>query len=164
MTATPPATLPDFKARFDRDFAFGKGTDRVRDQDILNAFNDAFPVFNASLFSTDDARTAFLYAAAHMLVTNVQAAGGLGGVSPQLGTQNRGGGIVANKTVGGVSVQYAGLETWVQKFPALTHFMRTDYGQKYLLLLKPRLTGNVAVVGGPQAPDLAVPSIPFVGP
>ncbi len=46
-----------------------------------------------------------------------------------------------------MSVAYAIPED-VAKSPILGQYMRTDFGQKYLALLAPRLVGNVAIVSG----------------
>lgn len=158
---TPPASVDEFKAQFDRDFKYGKGLETIRDIDITRAQVEALTLFNPCLWPTEVVKMAYNYATAHMLVTAVQAAGGLSPVNKNQGTQNRGGGIMGSKSVGGVSVNYAGLETWVQKFPSLSDFMRTDYGQKYLFMLKPRMVGNVTVVAGPKYPDTLAPNIPF---
>lgn len=161
MALTPPATVAEFKDQFDRDFIYGTGLNSVRDKDITRAQTEALTLFNPCLWPTELVKMAYNYVTAHMLVTAVQAAGGLSGVNKNQGTQNRGGGVIASKSVGGVSVNYAGLETWVAKFPALSDFLRTDYGAKYLLLLKPRLVGNLSVVAGPKYPDTTAPNIPL---
>ncbi len=162
--ATPPATVAEFKVQFNRDFNYGDGTDSIMDSDITKGINEAMLMFNCGLWSTSEVKIAFLYASAHMMVVAVQAAGGLGAPKKALGATNRGGGVIGNKSVGQVSVQYAGLETWVQKYPILSDFLRTDYGAKYLLLLKPRMVGNIFTAPSPRDPDAAIPNIPFVGP
>jgi hypothetical protein len=146
---TPPlASVAEFKARFDRDFVFGTTTDKIRDTDITNALNEAAPVFNLDLWEDEtEGKVAFLQAAAHCLVLNMQAAGGLSAVNMGRGVQSRGGGVVQNKSVGSVSVGFA-LPAFVTESPILSQFMRTDYGQRYLQLLTPRLVGNVGLVKG----------------
>jgi len=147
---TPPVTLTEFKARFTRDFVYGTTADKVMDADVTNALNDATLVFNEGLFAdTLEIKTAFLFAAAHFLVLNVQAAGGLSAVNRGRGVKSRGGGAIQNKAVDGVSVGFA-VSPFVTDSPILSQFLRTDYGQKYLALVTPRLVGNVAVVSGPD--------------
>jgi hypothetical protein len=144
---TIPATVSDFKSQFDRDFIYGSGLEFVRDQDISRALNEASSVFNPDLWTSDEVKNAYLYAAAHFLVMNVQMAGGLSSPSTGKGIDSRGGGIIQSKSVGQVSVNYSIPES-LSNDPLLTQFMRTDYGQKYLQLLTPRLVGNIGVLPG----------------
>ena len=60
---------------------------------------------------------------------------------------NVGGGSVEGTSMGGISVSYA-IPSRIRNSPILAQFMRTDYGQRYLAMLTPRLVGNVAVVAG----------------
>ncbi len=144
---TQPADIADFKDQFDRDFVFGTGKETVRDTDITKAFNMADMVFNAALWTSDaEAMIAYLYASAHILVINIQDAGGLGGGAGG-GVDSYGGGIIQNKSVGQVSVAYQ-LPTSLVENPILTQFMRTGYGQQYLQMLTPRLVGGGYVVDG----------------
>lgn len=152
---TPPATVAQFETLFTRDFAYGPGLDKVRPVDIQNALNAASSVFNPCLFSTapigvapaitSEALNAYLYAAAHFLVTGLQAVGGLGKVGG--GTNSQGEGVVGNKSVGGVSVGYVWPDT-VTGSPVLFQFTKTTYGQTYLQMLMPKLVGNVSAVLG----------------
>lgn len=145
---TPPATVDEFKARFVRDFFYDETPDAVMDADITNALNDASLVFNPGLWGDAlELKTAFLFISAHFLVLNIQAAGGLAGNNLGLGVESAGGGSVQSKTVGPVTINYA-IAPAISENAILNQFMRTDYGQKYLQLLTPRLVGNVAVVGG----------------
>lgn len=162
MAYTPPATVAQFKAQFDRDFQYGSGTDKVRDTDITRAFTDALMVWNPCLWRTEEKVNAFCYAAAHFLVLSLQAAGGLAAPSKALGPQNRGGGVVQTKSVGGVSVGYQ-MPDFVAKSAILSQFMRTDYGQRYLQLVTPRLVGNLDIVAGERDPGVSTPNIPYAG-
>lgn len=159
---TPPAaaTLAGFKAQFDRAFKFGSGTDAVRDKDITQSFVEAASLFNSALFDTVELPVAFYYAAAHFLVLNVQAAGGLSGQNFGLGADNRNGGMVTSKSVGQLSVQY-GIPTKIIENPIIGQFMETSFGRKYLQMVAPRLVGNAIAVQGPVDPDVAIPNIPF---
>src|SRR5262245_56887839 len=143
-----PASIADFKARFDRDFVFDTTTDAVRDVDITDALNDASSTFNDGLWASGtEIITAFLFLAAHNLVLNLQAAGGLFAVNLGRGVKSKGSGPISAKSVGSVSVNYALPESIVND-PQLSPYLRTEYGLRYLQMLTPRLVGNVVVVLG----------------
>ncbi len=143
----PPA-ISDFKVQFNRDFVYGPGLDTVQDNDIQRGLNDAEILFNPDIWgSPTDQNTAYLYVAAHFMVLNIQAAGGLSSKVQGLGVLSKGGGTIESKGVGSANVGFA-VPNYVRESPILSQFMRTDYGQKYLQLLTPRLVGNVAVVSG----------------
>lgn len=151
-----PPTVTDFKTRFDRDFVFGDGLDSVRDVDITNAIADAAPMVNQGLWSsTAEATTAYLLASAHYLVLNLQASGGPMARKVGAGANNRGGGVILSKNVGSIGLTYSIPES-VQNSRILGPFMRTDYGQRYLQMIAPRLVGNVAVAGGFVESDVDV--------
>jgi hypothetical protein len=144
-----PAVVSDFKAQFDRDFTYGTSMETVRDADITRAFNMADMVFNESLWaSTAEAKIAYLYASAHILVLNIQGTGGLGVKS---GVDSHGGGVILNKSVGQVSVAFQ-LPDSLANNPILYQFQRTGYGQQYLQLLTPRLVGAGFAVSGWRDP------------
>lgn len=161
----PPATVPQFKGFFTRDFTYGPGLDAVRDSDVQNALNVASGIFNPALFDTapigvapdltSEALMAYLNLSAHFLVTSIQGVGGLG--KQGKGVLSQGEGNVSSKGVGGVSVSY----TWpdfVVNNPALFQLTKTTYGQLYLQVLMPRLVGNVSAVLGETT---AAPRMPF---
>ena len=160
MASLPPVTKDDFKARFVRDFKYGAGSDKVMDTDINSAMADALTVFNPSLFSTDDGKTAFLYATAHFLVTNVQAVGGLQAKPEGLGIQNEAEGMISNKSLGGISINYIEPPAMVVKSPVLRQFWSTAYGQKYLGMLVPKLVGPFGAILG-HSDTGPGPSVPF---
>ena len=143
-----PPTAADFQARFTRDFVYGVGGDSVTTGDINNALADATPLFNSSLWSSPtEQKTAFLFLAAHMLLMNLRAAGGLAAVNTNKGASAGAGGVVLSKGVGAISLSYA-IPARIQNSPILGPLMRTEYGQRYLHMVSARLVGNVAVVGG----------------
>lgn len=163
----PPATVADFKAQFIRDFKYGAGFDTVMDKDIQAGLNAAYAVFNPSLFDTtqigvspnftSEALTAYLNAAAHFVVTSLQAAGGLSAVNRALGPNSQGEGMVTNKSVGGVSIGF----TWpsmVTDSPALFQFTKTAYGLAYLQVLSLKLVGNVQTILGETQSEQGGPS------
>jgi len=156
-----PATTAEFKARFARDFTYGPGADRVMDGDIANAMTDANAMFNAALFTAADGKTAFLLAVAHFVVSNIQAAGGLG-TSGGLGIENEAAGVVTQQSVGGASLSFMDPPDIVKKSPSLLQFWKTDYGRKYLAMVTPRIVGAFGAVYGPKAPDTSEsPDVPF---
>lgn len=149
-----PPVAADFKARFVRDFVYGTGMNYVTDADIKNALSDALPLFNQSLWSSaSETTTAFLFLAAHLLVLNVRPAGGLAAVNVGKGAGSGAGGVVLSKSVGGVALSYS-IPMRIQNSPILSQLMRTDYGQRYLSMLAPRLVGNVSVAAGPMDSDV----------
>jgi len=164
MAPTPPATLADFKTRFNRDFKYGDGLDQVQDNDIQNAMSDAVPLFNPSLFSTADGKTAFLFAAAHFLVTNVQTAGGLETKTTGQGFNNAPEEILSSKSVGGVNMGIVEPPDIIKRSPALYQFWTTGYGRRYIGMLVPRLVGPFGAVMGRAEADTGAgitPSVPF---
>lgn len=159
MSSFPPA-VSDFKIQFNRDFVYGSGLDTVQDGDIQRGLNDAEMVFNTDLWgSTTDQNTAYLYVAAHFMVLNIQAAGGLSPIVRGLGVLSKGGGTIESKGVGSANVGFA-VPNYVRESPILSQFMRTDYGQKYLQLLTPRLVGNVGVVCGDVPENTGIAPLP----
>ncbi len=119
--------------------------------------------------------TAFLLAVAHFVVIGIQAAGGLypqfpgpAGASEAPGasadaTMNSGSGVIGSKTTEKVTIQYAGLEKLMERYPTLAPFRQTDFGAQYAMLVAPRLCGRVGVVPGPSMPDAVIPAVPFLG-
>lgn len=175
MPNTPPATVADFKAAFTRGFKYTDGPDGVMEADISAGIARALPVFNPCLFSAADGKTAFLLAVAHFVVLGIQAAGGL---YPQLpgpagagnapgasadATQNSGSGVIGSKTSEKITIQYAGLDALMERYPTLAPFRQTDFGAQYALLVAPRLAGRVSLAVGPTAPDAVIPAVPFLG-
>jgi hypothetical protein len=161
MTSQPPATVADFKAYFVRDFKYGDGTDRVTDADISRAISEAVGLYNPALFTTEIGKTAFLYAAAHFLVTNVQAAGGLQGRPEGLGIDNQAQGILSSKSVGGVNISLVEPPDFVKRSAPLQQFWLTDYGKRYLSYLGPRIIGAIGAVEGPLQVGEGGANIPF---
>jgi Protein of unknown function (DUF4054) len=158
MPNTFPPAITDFKSYFNRDFIYGGDGDmnKIQDNDITRALNEANSVFNTALWSGDpESATAYLYIAAHYLVQNIKMAGGIGGQSLNAGLNSRGGGgAVQSKSVGSVSLNYA-LPESITNNPILFSFMETDYGVRYLNMVIPRLVGTIFVVPGFSESDLA---------
>lgn len=146
MTWTPPATIADFKVKYDRDFPFGVGLDSVRDQDIDAAIASARSLYNPALWSDDDERkAAFLPLAAHFLWSSLQGAGGLSTLKD--GVNSQGEGLTMSKSVGPASVSYDFPER-IRNSPILGQLLKSAYGQVYLQMLMPRLVGGVQIAEG----------------
>lgn len=142
----------DFKGYFTRDFLYAQATTpacdpaHVFDADITKAFGEAGVNFNPGLFATDDAaKIAYLYLAAHYLVTDFQIANDRNGLN-SVGT-----GPVASRSVGPVSESYQ-VPAWVANDPVLSSFNTTRYGQKYLSIIRPLMIGNFQVASGWTTP------------
>lgn len=149
-----PPSVADFKSQFNREFAYGTSLATIQDNDIQRAINEAAISFNPGLWDghtalgqTTELNIAYLYLAAHYMTLNIQGAGGLSSVNFGRGVKSTGGGTIQTKSVGSVSIAYA-IPDDVAKSPILGQYMRTDFGQKYLTLLAPRLVGNVGIVSG----------------
>lgn len=175
MANTPPATVADFKATFKRGFKYSDGPDGVMDLDIEQGIARALPVFNCQLFSAEDGKTAFLLAVAHFVCLGIQAAGGLypqlpgaAGASQAPGasadaTENSGSGVIGSKTSDKITIQYAGLDALMERYPTLAPFRQTDFGAQYAMLVAPRLAGRINIVPGASFPDAVIPAVTFLG-
>lgn len=159
---TPPATLPDFKKRFARDFKYGSGTDTVMDSDITNAMIDAMAVFNPVLFSVADGWLGFLFLSAHYVRLNIEASGGLQALGEGLGVENQAEQVLTGASVNGVNKNYLEPPDWIKRIPLLQQLWLTTYGQKYCAMVQPKLVGNVHVVAGPRDfGAVGTPNVPF---
>lgn len=144
---TPPVGIPEFKARFQRNWPYTVDpAEGVTDGDITSALNDATLIFNPAMWEQGvELNTMFLELAAHFLVLNVQAAGGLG---IQGGLDSSGDlGVVTNKSVGSVSLTMEFAEA-LKNDPVFGPLMRTPYGARYASMAYPRTRGHMAVVAG----------------
>jgi hypothetical protein len=114
----------------------------VSDLDITNAYAEACITFNDALFDDDDDIVlGYLYLAAHYLVNDLNAGGQN---SSQAGFAN-------SRSVGNVSESYS-IPQWQLDDPILSFYAGSSYGRKYLNLILPRLTGNIATVEGATTP------------
>jgi hypothetical protein len=153
-----PPTVADFQGYFTIEFVYGDGKNTVQDAQIQRALNESQITFNPGLWdgvtvlgaATDgptEQEVAFLYLAAHFLARNIQAAGGLAAVKTGRGINQAGGGTLQSVSAGNVSEAFA-IPEFVREDPNLSPYMQTPFGQKYLTLLTPRLTGNMGIAPG----------------
>ena len=165
MASTPPVTVAEFKKRFARDFQYGTGSDKVTDDDISMAMSDALTMFNPSLFSTADGKTAFLMVTAHFVVSNVQAAGGPNaGPGQGQGLNNAPEEIQTSASVGGLNNSFLAPPDRVANNPTLRQFWSTSYGRRYIGLVMPKIIGAVTAIAGPSEVDTrpgSSPTVPF---
>lgn len=148
-----PITVADFKARFARDFTYGSTDETVKDGDIQTAIDDAAGLYNAELFSEELGKIAYLLLTAHLLVLNLRSAGGLGSIKGGMNSQADG--AMESKSVGQVSASIAFPDS-VKNNAVLSAFLQTNYGQRYVQILYPRIIGNVTAVAGWD--DVGVPA------
>lgn len=145
-----PPVIADFKAKFNREFIYGDGQDNVMDADITRALDEVPPLYNQSLLDTEaDQVSAYLYLAAHFLVTNIQSAGGLSATQRGRGVRNVSEGIQVSKGVGQANVTYQQPPKWIAESITFYPLWQTDFGKRYLTMIGPRLAGNFHVVAGP---------------
>lgn len=142
MGLVDKVTIADFKAHFFRDFTYSStiSPETVTDADIEKAFTEAKVNFNEELWTDyDQLKIAFLYLAAHYLVSDIQSSlQGLGSVSTF---------PVNSRSVGSVSESYQ-VPDWVGKSAYMSQFANTRYGLKFCSLIRPRMIAGIAVYAG----------------
>lgn len=137
-------TAAAFQVFFARDFEFTTdpaNLELVSVNDINRAMTDAIDNFPPGLFSTDDVATnAFMYLTAFCMVRNIQmATKGLASQGNKF--------MISSNSVAGVSTSFTIPERY-SKDPFLASLTGNQYGQRYLELIIPYLTGAVFVVPG----------------
>lgn len=147
--------VDQFKAYFVRDFPYGAqdggdqggdnmGLDFVLDQDINKALNRTFLMLNESLCSTQEFYDeVYLLLSAHNMVMNLRNASQ--GVASQPEWLRTG------KAAGSVSESQQ-IPQRISDNPELAMLQRTGYGQEYLELILPLLTGAMFWVPGRTLP------------
>lgn len=148
-----PPDVAAFKAKFNREFPYGDGQDSIMDSDITRALNEAPPIFNQSLLDTLVEQTdAYLYLSAHLLWENIDMAGGLSAIPRGRGLRGDGEGVTVAKSVGQANVNYQPPpDVRIAQSPTLSRLWRSKFGMRYVMMVSPRLIGNMAVVAGPNA-------------
>lgn len=145
MSIFDKLTVKDFKKQFPRftptyltdDVPEEEELNYTRDDDILNAYQEAKVNFNEGLFPNEEtALMVFLYLTAHYLTVDFNNALGVNNV-----------GILTSKSVGSVSEGYS-IPTWLMNSNALSPYATTGYGVKYASLIRPYLIGNVLLFNG----------------
>ncbi len=134
-------TVDQFKDHFDRgQFTFGD-LPGIRDKDITAAIAEMQAIINEGLYPSDEIQSlAKLYLTAHFLTLDSGAAES--GGQPVFNQSSR--------SVGSISESLA-IPDWMMQGDFAT-FASTYYGQKWLMLTKPYLTGFITVVGGDTRP------------
>lgn len=143
-------TVADFKAYFDRDFAFGEDDPnqpkvrKVRDQDITAAMQQASIIFAIDLMASQEQYTVcFLFLTAHFLCVAAQttASGGFGQFAW----------LQQSKSAGDVSESFS-IPAFIQRNPLLASLCTTKYGARYVTFIAPYLIGNVNIAFGETTP------------
>lgn len=146
-----PPTVAEFKAYFVREFQYDKGLNFVTDDDIQRAISESFQLYNQSLI--DDAgsqNVAYLYVIAHVLVVNIQNAGGLAAKPLGLGVRNVADGVMVSKGIGPANVTYQVPPDRISRSPTLLYFFQTSFGQRYIQMIANQLNGQMLIACGPN--------------
>ena len=141
MAFTNPA-VSDFKSQLSRDFPYGTDPNNsVLDSDITYAFQFTNNSINQGFFTDQGTYTvAYNLLSAHYLVTNLRASSqGINGQYNWL--QN-------SKGVGQVNEAFSIPDRILQN-PIFSSLSKTNYGQNYLVMILPQLTGFMYGVYGP---------------
>jgi hypothetical protein len=134
-------TIDEFKTQFPRSFTFSETLPDIRDADIAEAIVEANCVFNQDLYPDEDCgKKALFYLSAHFLVRDIDAAD-MGGQSAF---------IQSSRSVNGMSESLAAPD-WMNEGD-FAYYATTAYGQKFLILTKPYLTGVMYAVEGLTLP------------
>ena len=143
MAYTNPTTTA-FKAYFDRDFPYGSTDATVKDTDILKAIANMILGINQDIFIDQPTYTqGALLLSAHYLVMNLRAsAQGIAGQYNWLQT---------SKNVGSVSESFQ-IPQRILDNPELAWLSKTYYGEQYLMMVLPNLTGQMTWVCGRTNP------------
>jgi hypothetical protein len=138
-------SVADFKARFSRDFAYGATPAVVMDSDIAIAFVDVNNEINPALWESQEVyNSAYLFLSAHFLSVNIRAS--------SQGLQGQGlSGVRTSRGVGPVSEGFTPAQRIVDN-PTLAGYQQTQYGDRYLKMVMPRLTGACLSVPGATQP------------
>ena len=139
------STIEEFKAYFVRDFPYGTDiSTTVLDADIDKAIRKADQRCNQDLFSSQDSFTdAFMLLVAHCLVVSLRTSS-QGLASSFMGLEN-------SKGVGSVSHSVA-IPDRIMQNPEYAWISTTGYGEEYLMIVLPLLSGAMfTVCGGTNA-------------
>lgn len=136
--------VDDFKELFTRDFPFGESSEFVMDSDITRAYGEVDVNLNEGLYEDQASFTlSYLYLAAHFLVMDLRAS--------SQGIQGSYAWMTSGKSVGSVSESYA-IPDKILANPYYAMLSKTNYGAKFLMMLMPRLVGQIYVVAGGVRP------------
>jgi len=140
MAYTNPG-VGDFKNFFVRDFPYGTDpATSIIDQDIENAFLEADLNVNTAFFETQAAyNLGYLLMSAHFLVISIRASSQ--GISGQYSW------LQTNKSVGSVS-EGMQIPPSILNNPALAMLSKTNYGARYLMIILPKMVGQIFTVCG----------------
>lgn len=134
-------TVADFKSYFVRDFTYSSDPLMgVTDDDISRAILETSVSINPNLFCDQQTYTsAFFLLAAHNLVINLKAVGS--------GCSGQAQWLIQSKSAGSVSESFA-IPQDILSNPFFAWLSKTTYGNKYLMMLYPLLSGQMFIVEG----------------
>jgi hypothetical protein len=140
-------TVEEFKTRFAKNFTFGTEIDQVSDTNIQNAINDAYCVFNNSLYPVastenpvDIGLQALNYLVAHFLTLDMDTL--------QMGAQAIY--LQSSRSVNGMSESLI-IPDWIQNTD-LMPYATTSWGLKFLTITRPYLIGVCYSIEGYTVP------------
>ena len=138
-------SVADFKARFVRDFPFGTDIQsNVLDQDVATAFQLTNMNINQNLWPDQSSYTvAYLLLSAHHMVMTLRASSQ--GINGQFNF------LQGSKGVGSVSESFS-IPQRVLDNPSLAILAKTNYGAQYLMLILPKLAGQMFNLYDPTNP------------
>lgn len=134
-------TVAEFKAYFPTNFPYGNDPyTQVTDTAIQKAIDEAALNINQSLFCSQNAyTTAMMYLSAHYLVSDLLVSGS------QCAGQEQW--LISSKSVGSVSESFS-IPQRILDNPLFAWYSTTRYGNRYLMMIMPLLSGQVFIVGG----------------
>lgn len=128
--------------------------DYVLDLDITKAFTESKQMFNQALFVSDETvELGYLYLSAHFLAYDLRTS--------KQGVNSLGSFNTERRRVGNVEEQYYIPKKLVDN-PIYSFYTKTGYGMKYLNMVLPKLTGNMALLEGTTTPSYNNGSDPFI--
>lgn len=143
MYANP--TVLDFKQFFNRDFPYTDDIETgVTDTDISNAQFQAVAGINPDLFCDQGVYSlGFNLLSAHYLVMSIR--------NSSQGMQSNGQNLQSGRSVGSVSESLA-IPQRILDNPEFAFLYQTGYGQRYLAMVLPQLSGVMTTVAGTTRP------------
>ena len=138
-------SIADFKTFFSRDFPYGEDeTTSITDTDIAKAFQITNAKLNPAIFSDQATYTiGYQYLSAHNLVISIQTS--------SQGISGKNNFLEQSKSVGSIS-QSSAIPQRILDNPLWGQYATTRYGYEYLMLVYPKLVGQMFAVRGGTRP------------
>lgn len=138
-------SVADFKAQFNRDFPYGTDPNvAVLDSDIAKSFQITNMNINQGLFSDQASYSVgYLYLSAHNMVMTLRSSSQ--GINGQFSFLN------ASRGAGQVNEAFS-IPQRILDNPFWSVLAKTNYGIQYLMMVFPKLSGQMFTVWGPTKP------------